>query len=84
LLGALATQASEAIHPNGMTSLPEDRATVVGHPSQGDVHIMTALINLHLKIGLGPSLAGGIAYLKDQTTVKAVLAKHWRWGIDWG
>jgi hypothetical protein len=59
-----------------MTALPENRPPVIEQPSQGEVQIMAALINLQLQIRLGPSLAGGITDLKGQATVKAVVAQH--------
>jgi hypothetical protein len=75
MVRALTTQSSLAIHPNRMTALPQNRAPVIGHPGQGEMQIIAALVNLQLQIRLGAPLAAGIAHLKGKATVKTVLTQ---------
>jgi hypothetical protein len=58
-----------------MTALPENRATVIGHPGQGEMQIIAALIYFQLQICIGAPLTAGIAHLNGQATVKTVLTQ---------
>jgi hypothetical protein len=75
MIRALTTQSTVAIHPNGMTALPENRAPVIGHPGQGEMKIIATLVDLQLQIRLGAPLAAGIAHVKDKATVKTFLTQ---------
>jgi hypothetical protein len=75
MIRALTTQSTVAIHPNGMTALPEYRAPVIGDPGQGEMQIIAALVDLQLQIRLGAPLAAGIAHLQGQATVKTFLTQ---------
>jgi hypothetical protein len=75
MIRALTTQSTVAIHPNRMTALPENRAPVIGHPGQGEMQIIAALVDLQLQISLGAPLAADIAHLQGQATIKTVLTQ---------
>jgi hypothetical protein len=75
MIRALTTQSTVAIHPNGVTALPENRAPVLGHPGQGEMQIIATLVDLQLQIRLGAPLAASIAHVKDKATVKTFLTQ---------
>jgi hypothetical protein len=58
-----------------MTALPENWAPVIGHPGQGEMQIIAALVDLQLQIRLRAPLTAGIAHLKGKATVKTVLTQ---------